>query len=56
MALTVQKKWVGETNILQQILCKSVDRFRRYGRVYISQYKTKTNIQKLVNVLHLKTV
>ena len=28
---------VGETNNLQQIVSKSVDRFRRYGHVYISQ-------------------
>ena len=27
---------VGETNNLQQILSKSLDRFHRYGHVYIS--------------------
>ena len=28
---------VGETNILQQILWKLLDRFRRYGHVCVSQ-------------------
>ena len=31
---------VGETNILQQILRKSVARFRRYSTFYISQSLT----------------
>ena len=35
-----QKKVVGETNILEQILSKSMDRFRIYGHVYISQCLT----------------
>ena len=38
--LSFQKKGVGETNILQQILRKSVDRFFRYGHVLISQCLT----------------
>ena len=38
--ISFQKKGVGETNILQQILCNSVDRFCRYGYVYNSQCLT----------------
>ena len=38
--LSFQKKGVGETNILQQFLWKSVDRFCRYGHVYIFQRLT----------------
>ena len=38
--LSFQKKGVGETNILQQFLWKSVDRFRRYDHLYISQCLT----------------
>ena len=38
--LSFQKKEVGETNILQQTLWKSVDRFCRYDHVYIIQCLT----------------
>ena len=33
--LSFQNKGVGETTIWQQILCKSMDRFRRYDHLYI---------------------
>ena len=38
--ISFQKKGVGEINILQQILRKSVDRLCRYGHVYIFQCPT----------------
>ena len=38
--LSFQKKGIEETNSLQQILWKSVDRFCRYGHVYISECLT----------------
>ena len=38
--LSFQKKGVRETNILKNNLWKSVDRFCRYGHVYISQCHT----------------
>ena len=38
--ISSQKKGVGETNILQHFLRKSVDRFCRYGHLFMSKCLT----------------
>ena len=40
--ISFQKKGTGETNSLQQIVRKSVEGFRRYGHLHISQWMSMT--------------